>query len=229
MTVIALQRVRLRFRREGVASAQSHLQQIETIRRALEKSGWPLSKTEGKRPKLKVSFGPAISVGYESEAEYCDVELMSRLNIPTAHESLQPHLTEGFSLMSVKSIPRFFPSLDQTLNAASYEIVSPLLAGSKPKWDDFSKQERFMVTKKKESGDVVVDARPCVRAWSLENDRLLLDIRFGPGRTLKPERIMQAVLGLDDLQVEMGTANPSLKVKRLKLNFEKDNGEIVEP
>lgn len=229
MTVIALQRVRLRFRRVGAASSQSHLQQIETIRRALEKSGWPLSKTDGKRPKPKVSFGPAISVGYESDAEYCDVELVSRLNIPTAGENLQPHLTDGYSLLNVKSIPRFFPSLDQTLNAASYEIISPLLAGSAAKWEEFSKQAHVMVTKKKAAGDVVVDARACVRSWTLENDRLVLDIRFGPGRTLKPERIMQAVLGLEDAQVEMGTANPSLKVKRLKLNFEKDNGEIVEP
>lgn len=229
MSVIALQRVRLRFRRWGAASAQSHLQQIETIRRALEKSGWPLSMSEGKRPKPKVSFGPAISVGYESEAEYCDVELSSRLNMTTALDSLNPHLSDGYALVAVKSIPRFFPSLDQTLNAASYEIVTPLLVGSGPKWEDFAKQVHFMVTKKKESGDVVVDARPCVRAWSLDNDRLTLDIRFGPGRTLKPERIMQAVLGLEDAQTEMGPANPTLKVKRLKMQFEKDSGEVTEP
>ncbi len=229
MAVIALQRVRLRFRRWGAGALLTHLQQIETIRGALEKSAWPLSKTEGKRAKPKVSFGPAISVGYESEAEFCDVELISRVNMATAPTDLQPHLPEGFALLNVKSIPRFFPSLDQTLNAASYEVVSPLITGTANKWENFMKQENFMVTKKKGNGDVVVDARPCVRSYTLDGEKLLLDIRFGPGRTLKPERIMQAVLGLDDGQVEMGAANPTLKVKRLKLYFEKDSGELVEP
>lgn len=227
--VIALQRVRLRFRRWGSASALTHLQQIESIRRALEKSTWPLSQTDGKKPKTKVSFGPAISVGYESDAEYCDVELVSRLNMATAGEMLQPHLPEGYALMQVKSIPRFFPSLDQTLNAASYEVDTPLLAGTDSRWSEFEKKDHVMVTKKKGNGDVVVDARACVRSWKLDHDRLLLDIRFGPGRTLKPERIMQSVLGLDDAQVEMGPANPTLKVKRLKFYLEKDNGELLEP
>ena len=225
----AIQRVRLRFRRWGAASNLTHLHQIEAIRRALEKSNWPLAKSDGKRPKPKASFGPAISVGYESDAEYCDVELVARLNIQTAGESLQPNLPEGYALMSVKSIPRFFPSLDQTLNAASYEIVSPLLVGSAGRWENFEKQDHVMVVKKKESGDVVIDARACVRSWKLENDTLYLDIRFGPGRTMKPERIMQAVLGLADAQVEMGPVNPSLKVKRLKFYLEKENGELVEP
>ncbi len=227
--IIALQRVRLKLSRSGVASQVSHLQQIEAVRRALEKSDWPLAKSEGKRPKPKVSFGPAISVGYESDAEYCDVELMSRLNMTTAAESLQKHLPEGYRLVNVKSIPRFFPSLDQTLNAASYELVAPQLAGTEGKWEDFSKQQHVMVTKKKESGDVVIDVRACVRAWKLEGDRLMLDIRFGPGRTLKPERIVQAVCGWDDAQVEMGVPTQSLRVKRLKLYLEKTDGQLVEP
>ncbi|MCG3204227.1 MAG: hypothetical protein KCHDKBKB_00937 [Elusimicrobia bacterium] len=226
---VTLQRARLRFRRWGGASTLTHLQHIEAIRRALEKSNWPLSLSSGNRPKPKISFGPAISVGYESEAEYCDVELAARLNMATATESVKGHLPEGYELMNVKSIPRFFPSLDQTLNAASYEIISPLLVGSDHKWKDFDNQKHFMVTKKKESGDVVIDAKACVRSWKLDHDHLMLDIRFGPGRTLKPERIMQAVLGLSDAQVEMGPNNPSLKVKRIKFYLEKDNGSLLEP
>ena len=105
----------------------------------------------------------------------------------------------------------------------------PLLVGSEARWAEFEKKDHVMVTKKKGTGDVVIDARPCVRSWKLNQDQLTLDIRFGPGRTLKPERIMQAVLGLEDAQVEMGPLNPRLKVKRLKFYLEKDNGELLEP
>jgi hypothetical protein len=131
--------------------------------------------------------------------------------------------------MTVKSIPRFFPSLDQTLNAASYEMIAPYLEGTREHWENFSKKDHVMVVKKKSDREEVIDARACVKSWTLDQDRLLLDIRFGPGRTLKPERILQAVCGFDDAQVEMGTPTSTLRVKRLKLFLEKNTGELVEP
>lgn len=226
---IALQRVRLRLKRAGPAAYLSHLQQIETVRKALEKSAWPVSKSDSRKPKIKASFGPAISVGYESEAEYCDVELVARLDMKTAGDMLQKQLPEGYSLMSVKSIPRFFPSLDQTLNAGRYEIKSPLLMGTEGKWTDFWSRENFPVIKKKADIDVVVDARACVCSYALKGDHLELLLRFGPGRTLKPERIAHAVCGWDEEQASVGPQNTTLHVKRLQLYLEKENGELIEP
>src|SRR5205807_6635586 len=58
-------------------------------------------------------------------------------------------------------------------------------------------------------------------SWALEGDKLKLELRFAPGRTLKPERIIQAVCGLPDEQVEMGGPSCVLRVKRAQLFFEK--------
>ncbi len=225
---VAIQRVRLRLSRSGKASALTHLQQIETVRRALKNSGWPVA-TSGKKSRIKVSFGPAISVGYESEAEYCDVEMGSRLDLSKAKEEFEKALPEGFRLTGLKSIPRFFPSLEQTLNLAFFEVSSPRLAGSRPDWEAFERAERYVVVKKKEDREVAIDARPCVRAWDLSGERLKLELRFGPGRTLKPERIIQAVCHLKPEEVEMGGPACILRVKRTQLFFEKPSGELIEP
>lgn len=225
---VPIQRVRVRLSRSGPAVSLSHLQQIETLRKALEKSNWPTSKSGGKRPKAKVAFGPAISVGYESTCEYCDVELVSRLDMKTGKEELQKHLPEGYAVLDVKSIPRFFPSLENSLNAVRYVVTSPLLLGREADWEKLWSEKCFIVTKKKESGDVAIDARPLVRSWKLNADELELVLRFGPGRTLKPERIIQAICNLSDDDVAMGAPTCKCKVKRTNMYFEKQTGELAE-
>jgi radical SAM-linked protein len=224
-----LMRYRLRFKRTGEARRLSHLQQIDAVRRAIQNSSWPVAMTQSKRPRPRVSFGPAISVGYESYAEYCDVDVEKRLDPQTSKETLAPHLPAGFELMQAKSIPRFFPSLEQSLNAASYQIVAPVLDGTQAKWDAFGKNENFMVTKKKEDRDVIIDARPLVHSWKLTGPQLELTLRFGPGRTIKPEKLIQAVCGLPDEACDVSLVTSPWHVVRLQLFFEKQSGELVEP
>jgi radical SAM-linked protein len=228
-SVVPLQRARVRFSRTGEAAAFSHLQQIDAVRRALEASGWPVARSQAKKPKLKLSFGPAISLGYASDAEYCDVELQSRLDFQKAKEQLAPHLPPGYGVVHVKSIPLFFPSLEESLNAASYEVRSELLRNTGPAWEAFWQADRFLVTKKKADREEIIDARGCVRSWRLEEDKLELVVRFGPGRTLKPERIIQAVCRIQDADAAMGQPDSKLKVKRIQLFMEKSTGELVEP
>jgi radical SAM-linked protein len=222
-------RVRLRFSRRGPAAAFSHIQQIDVLRRCLVKSPWPVSTTQGKKPKPKVSFGPAISVGYESDSEYCDAELRSRIDFAAAPADLAAVLPEGYALLSAKSIPRFFPSLEESVNVAEYEVESALFEAASPAWDAFAAKDRFLITKKKEDREVVIDARPVVRSWKLDGLRLTLQLRLAPGKTLKPERVAQAVCGLSEEQIAQGPTPGMVRVKRTHLYFEKDNGVLVEP
>ena len=225
---LVVQRARVRLSRSGPATARSHLSQIDVIRKALQESNWPLTLSQSKRPKIKVGFGPAISVGYESQTELFDVSLHSRLSFKEAGGFLQEHLEPGYLVREIKSIPRIFPSLEESVNLAFYEIQSNLLRGTGKKWELFWQTETFPIVKKKADRDVVVDARPCVRKWELKEDLLFLQLRFGPKRTIKPERLIQAVCSLDDNDMDMGRPNQKLKICRTKLFFEKRNKELIE-
>ena len=213
-----IQRIRVRLSRLGPAAQRTHLQQIETVRRALRNAGWIVKK---------ISFGPAISVGVESLAEYCDVQLSARMDLGKAKDDLAQHMTDGYGVLEVKSIPRFFPSLEESVNLCQVEVSSPLLRDSRAAWERFWAATEFVVVKKKADREVAIEARSLVRSWSLEDETLILFLRFGPGRTLKPERLVQAVCGLPDEACAVGTPTGRLQVKRLEFYLEKDNGELL--
>ena len=67
--------VRLAFRERGKVRFVSHRDVARAFDRAFRIEQLPLAFTEGFSPRPKVSFGLALSVGHESDAEYLDIEL----------------------------------------------------------------------------------------------------------------------------------------------------------
>ncbi|MHB9156327.1 MAG: TIGR03960 family B12-binding radical SAM protein, partial [Endomicrobiales bacterium] len=155
-----VQRLRLRFGRRGVVRFLSHLEQIEVFRRAFRRSGLPLAYTSGFSPQLKMAFGPAISVGYESESEYLEVELSRRTEPDDVQQRIGGLLPEGFTLLSVRKAPLFFPSLDSLLNVADYRIKAE---ATDEQIREFLARPEIIVEKKKEKGTVRIDAKPLIR------------------------------------------------------------------
>ncbi|TMA19244.1 MAG: TIGR03960 family B12-binding radical SAM protein, partial [Deltaproteobacteria bacterium] len=67
--------LRMRYAKEGVAIALSHLETMTALLRTFRRAKLSIPHSQGFHPKPKVSFGPACPVGTESRAEYLDVEL----------------------------------------------------------------------------------------------------------------------------------------------------------
>lgn len=192
-------RMRVRLLREGPAGALTHLAQIEAIRRAVLGSGLPVLRDgRRRRPRPRLSFGPAISVGYESHAEYFDMDLLSVCAPEDVARGLSGSLGEGFHVREVRRIPPFFPSLEATLNVVEYQVQGPFPADAQEGLREFLGRREIVIEKVKDHGARIerVDARPLIRAAALAApDRLELTLRFGPKRTLKPEAILRSWLG----------------------------------
>ncbi len=84
--------VRLRFGKHGKVRFISHRDVARAFERAFRVEQLPLAFTQGFSPRPKVSFGLALSVGHESDAEYLDFELVEPVPLdaaswgsPTAH------------------------------------------------------------------------------------------------------------------------------------------------
>ena len=73
--------VRLAFRERGKVRFVSHRDVARAFDRAFRIEQLPLAFTEGFSPRPKVSFGLALSVGHESEAEYLDVRLTDPVDL----------------------------------------------------------------------------------------------------------------------------------------------------
>lgn len=213
-------RYRVCVARTGEARNLTHLGQIESLRRAVSESKLP-ALVDGKRKRPRLAFGPAISLGYESLAEYFDMELSAALSPEDVTRALSKSLNDGFSVRTLRRIPAFFPSLDSTINVAAYEIEAKFPDDAPERLESLLARREIVVEKIKEGGVERVDARPLIVRMQLAGSgRLDMVLRFGPKRTVKPEALLREWLG----SVPDGTL-----IRRSGLFSETSAGELMTP
>ncbi|MBI4369314.1 MAG: DUF2344 domain-containing protein [Elusimicrobia bacterium] len=211
------QALRLRLARSGWSRFVSHLEQIQVIKSAALLARWPMAASRGRHGRLRMSFGPAISVGWESQAEYADIFLNEAMDIEAALERLREFLPAGYEIVSLKRIPWHFPSLEESANVAEYWIEARDDRAA-PDWERLlhwieNVRERRgspVVVRKEKPGQKVdlIDAADVLISASvglspLEGQGLVsktlglrLTMRYGPKKNLKPEKILELGLGL---------------------------------
>ncbi|MBN1622268.1 MAG: TIGR03960 family B12-binding radical SAM protein [Endomicrobiales bacterium] len=213
-----VQRIRLRFSRTGVMRFISHLDQIEYFRRAMRRAGVPFTYSSGFHPQPKMSFGPAISVGYESESEYVDVDLSEKADPGKLESDIRDAMSAGFKLLSIKKIPLYFPSIDSLANVADYRINVKV---SGRQIDELLSHPEIIVEKTKKKGIIRINVKPLIKKIEARNNNLYLQLRFGPGKTVKPEAIVKKLCGLSEDEVKL------LLISRENIFREQDDGKLL--
>lgn len=219
-------RYRVRVSRTGPAGKLSHLEQIEALRSAVQRSGLPFI-ADGRRKRLRprLSFGPAISVGYESLAEYFDMDLAAGVTLPDLAQALSSALGPGFALHNARRIPAFFPSLDASINVVRYAIEGPFPGDAAESLARFLERAEIPIEKAKDGGARIerIDARPLILDAGVEAPgRMVLTLRFGPKRTVKPEALLKEWLG-------PGIRPEDFRILRKELLSETSGGELLSP
>ena len=229
------QRVRCRLARKGLVRFLSHLEQIEMIRRTIRRAEFPVCFTSGFHPQMKISFGPAISVGTESECEYFEADFYSKINIEEVKKRFLTVLPSGFSLVSLSSAPVFFPSLESLITRVDYEISIPEhFFVEKLKEEDLNienflnQPDLFLEKLKKGTKEIIkIPIKPLILnlAWleGRQEKTLTLVLRFGPGKNIKPEQVVSLFLKLSPEE------SRSLLVTRKSFFMERFEGSYVEP
>ncbi|HJL83618.1 MAG TPA: TIGR03936 family radical SAM-associated protein, partial [Acidimicrobiales bacterium] len=69
-------RLRVRFAKTGKVRFVGHRDVARIWERSLRKASLSVAYSEGFSPRPKLSFGLALSTGYESNAEYLEIELL---------------------------------------------------------------------------------------------------------------------------------------------------------
>lgn len=199
---VAKTRMRLRFARLERAAAMSHLDQIKALRNMAAASGldvMPAGHGRGLVPKM--AFGPALSQGHASRCEYADLYLAQRCKEEVVRVKLEAVMPPAFSLVSVKRVPVFFPSIEASVSAAGYlvkikpgeELPRDLAAAFLAKTSAPYEQARPDGTVR------TLDARPLVLGAELDAaaGTLRLSLRMEPGKSLKPEIALRVMAGRD--------------------------------
>lgn len=161
-------RVRLRFAKTGKVRWTSHRDVARMWERAFRRIQLPLAYTEGFSPRPKVAFGLALPTGYESVAEYLDVDLDPQagevVDIDSLPGLLSPALPVGVDVLAAAEIDRSGDSLQHqvvscewhiSLGGASADQLRELAAGALG-------ADSITITRERKGKQVTDDIRPAL-------------------------------------------------------------------
>ena len=169
--------VRIRFAKHGKVRFISHRAVARAFERAFRVEQLPLAFTEGFSPRPKVSFGLALSVGHESEAEYLDVELTEPVDTDVLPARLTPALPEGMPATGAVRLIERAPALQESITEVQYRVVTvdghgrpvpEAVLGAAASGAMAS--EELAVTRIRKGKESVDDLRPALRSIEVGHD-----------------------------------------------------------
>jgi radical SAM-linked protein len=113
--------MRIKFAKHGKVRFVGHRDVARAFERAFRIVNLPVAFTQGFSPRPRVSFGLALSVGHESEAEYLDVELAEPVDLDLP-ELLSGALPEGIEVRGTSALADRAPALQEAVTAVEWEI-----------------------------------------------------------------------------------------------------------
>jgi radical SAM family uncharacterized protein/radical SAM-linked protein len=118
-------RIRFKYTKTDRLRFLSHLDLMTLFQRAAARAGVPLAFSQGFNPHPKMSFGPALPVGVESETEYLDMETDPLIDLLTITKSLNQTLPPGIRILEARIVPRKAPSLSGSISRYTYRVQAP--------------------------------------------------------------------------------------------------------
>ena len=201
-----MSRVRLRFSKLGKIRFTSHRDVARIWERALRKAALPVAYTEGFSPRPKLSFGLALSTGYESLGEYLDVDLVpdgAPVDVDALPTRLDPALPIGLDVQGADAVAPGTPSLQQAVVSCTWRIE---VTGWSPARLEGAVRsalaaDQLMVTRARKGHEVVDDLRPLILSLAVTGPtpngaELVAELGTQP-RGLRPSELLLA-LGDDE-------------------------------
>lgn len=116
-------RYRIRYTKLSPLNLQGHQDVIRLIPQVMRRAGLPLFYSEGFRPKPVMSFGPALSLGIQSTAEYADITLHEEVPVHEMFHRLNEFAPEGLIFTGVRRVGEQDSGLSKILRAVEYVVV----------------------------------------------------------------------------------------------------------
>jgi radical SAM-linked protein len=116
--------VRLRFQKTGLVRFMSHLDFTRSILRAMARADVPFIYSQGYSPHPKISFGPPLSLGWESETELMEIELAGKNDWKDLSQRINENLPDGLMLSEVVFVSKK-GLLNKEIKYIAYSIVLP--------------------------------------------------------------------------------------------------------
>src|SRR5262245_10183491 len=115
-------KVRLRFKKDGPLRWLSHHDLLRTFERMLRRSGLPVRQTQGFSPHPRIVFALSLPVGVVGRAEVAELELNEVLPPQEVHDRLSAQCPAGLAILDVERVP---PRQTAHVTGFTYAIQVP--------------------------------------------------------------------------------------------------------
>ena len=198
--------VRLRFAKRGKVRFISHRDVARAFERSFRITQLPLAFTLGFAPRPKVSFGLALSVGHESDAEYLDFELRRPIDTDRLPDQLTAALPAGIAVTGAVPLAARAPALQESVTYVEYRVtvadeddnvVRPEVLQTVA--DQALASPALYLTRTRKGRESVDDIRPAIRTIELGQDgegRPALELSLSTqSRGARPREVLDAMSG----------------------------------
>ena len=153
--------------------------------RAVRRARLPIAYSQGFHPLPRLSFGPALPMGVESEEEFIDLELSEHLPAIEIGARLDAELPRGFTVQRAEVIDLRARSIDASICAFRYAVALDSLPAHKQglsiltaALNAYHTAASLPLRKHTRSGEKLVDAKPFVARVALSTPQTLsLELR----------------------------------------------------
>ncbi|AHH94977.1 TIGR03936 family radical SAM-associated protein [Kutzneria viridogrisea] len=158
----AVQKLRLRYTKRGRLRFTSHRDVARAFERALRRAGVPMAYSQGFSPHPKISWVGAAPTGVASEAEYVEVQVVSRVDPQALRVALDQALPPGLDV--VEAVQAESGSLSERIDASRWLVELPGVSAQtlRPAVAALLAAESVEVERLTKDGKRIMDVRPGV-------------------------------------------------------------------
>ena len=203
MAAVSSKRLRIRWGRTESHSHLSHLDNIRIIEDAIRRADIPVMYSQGKHPRMKLSFSPPLPVGFTSETEFFDINLKQDYSSQMI-SALRKSMPEGFKVLEAKAVFARTAALSEVINLVVYTLKLDNAIDTEhlqSRIYDIMSKTKLMVSRKTKSGESDVNIRRSI--YKIEySDRLLsLTLGIGSEGYVRPTEVGRILFNMDENEV----------------------------
>ena len=196
----AINRLRLRWGKTNSQRLLSHLDHIKVIEDTIRRSQIPVAYSLGVHPRMKLSFGPPLPMGFTSECEFVDISL-EQICTGQMVESIRKSFQEGFELLESKTVFARTTSLSESINRVIYTLRlddSTDLMKLRERATGLLERDKLEILRKTKSGESTVDIRPAIYEIIIHDNDLELTLGLGQGGYARPTEVAGLLFEIDE-------------------------------
>jgi radical SAM-linked protein len=189
-----MQRIRIRFGKDGPARFTSHLDLAQAWARWLRRARIPIAHSHGFNPQPRLNLAAALPLGFTSQAELIDLWLEEPMLPAQIARQLAQTAPPGLNVYDVVEADLTEKSTQARLTAVEYRVTGPFPADLQGRIESLLSAGSLP----RERRGKTYDLRPLIERLWLEPDDEAIGMRLvaQPGAMGRPDELLLA-LGLD--------------------------------